>query len=76
VSAVRLSKIDYYLADNLCVIMLSEMVGGIQEIKRTNCLASSKSGISHPPGPKTSHVGGREPGNVPSVPRFFPLMRI
>jgi len=31
VSAVRLSKIDYYLADNLCVIILSEMVGGIQE---------------------------------------------
>ena len=29
-SAVRLSKIDDYLADKLCVLMLSEVMGGVQ----------------------------------------------
>ena len=30
-SAVRLSKIDDYLADNFCVLMLSEVTGWVQE---------------------------------------------
>ena len=30
-SAVRLSKTEDYLADKLCVLMLSEVVGGVQE---------------------------------------------
>jgi hypothetical protein len=29
-SVVRLSKIDDYLADNFCVLMLSEVVSGVQ----------------------------------------------
>jgi hypothetical protein len=29
-SAVRLSKSDGYLADKFCVLMLSEVVGGVQ----------------------------------------------
>ena len=30
-SAVRLSKIGDYLADKFCVLMLSELMGGVQE---------------------------------------------
>jgi hypothetical protein len=44
-SAVRLSKIDDYLADKICVLMLSEVMGGIQEQSGLGFAAGSKSGI-------------------------------
>jgi hypothetical protein len=53
---VRLSKIDDYLADKLCVYMLSEVVGKVQE--------QSGRAADHVPNLEISEVG---PAKSPSL---------
>jgi hypothetical protein len=43
---VGLSKIAYYLIDNMCVVMLSQVERRVKE-KAAGCGASSELGISH-----------------------------
>ena len=43
---VGLSKIAYYLTDNMCVVMLSQLERRVKE-KAAGCGASSELGISH-----------------------------
>jgi hypothetical protein len=43
---VSLSKIAYYLIDNICVVMLSQLERRVKE-KAAGCGASSELGISH-----------------------------
>jgi hypothetical protein len=88
-SAVRLSKIDDYLADNFRVLMLSEVMGWVQE--QTDRIVGLNPNLGIPrkgPGwrPRCGYVEtgytkhGREPGHQAIIwaagPAFYSLIQI